>query len=97
MTISFTSQRSNILALTLKENSIKFVNLFDSSFICEISGISLNKNLQKNLDSSSNCENFLKTKINKNKYMMIFNSDIGKIQFVNTVTGKIISNLSLLM
>ena len=57
MTISFTSQRSNILALTLKENSIKFVNLFDSSFICEISGISLNKNLQKNLDSSSKIKN----------------------------------------
>ena len=28
---------------------------------------------------------------------MIFNSDIGKIQFVNTVTGKIISNLSLIL
>lgn len=98
MTISFSSQKTNILALTLKENSIRFINLFDSKVINEISGISLNKYTGINdFEKSYNNENFKKIKINKNKYLVIFNEDIGKIQLLNIKTGKIVSNLNLIL
>lgn len=98
MTISFASQKTNILALTLKENSIRFINLFDSSVINEVSGISLNKYSGLNdFEKAFNNENFKKLKINKNKYIMILNEDIGKIQLLNTKTGKVVSNLNLIL
>lgn len=96
LTISFASQKTNILALTLKENSIRFINLFDSSVMNDISGISLNKYTGINdFEQNYNIENFKKIKINKNKYLMIINEDIGKIQLLNLKSGIIISNLNL--
>jgi len=99
MTISYASQKSNLLALTLKENSIRFINLFDSSAINEISGICLNKYTGglNDFENAYNNENFKKIKINKNKYIMILNDEIGKIQLLNTKTGKIVSNLNLIL
>lgn len=98
LTISFTSQKTNILALTLKENSIRFINLFDSSVLSDVSGISLNKYLPENhFENKSSIENFKKIKINKNKYLLIFNEDIGKIQLLNVKTGNITSNLNLII
>lgn len=98
MTISFASLKTNLLALTLKENSIRFINLFDSSVINEVSAISLNKySSLKDFEKSFNTENFKKLKINKNKYIMILNEEIGKIQLLNTKTGKIVSNLNLIL
>jgi len=98
MTISFASQKTNILALTLQENSIRFINLFDSSVINEVSGISLNKYSGLNdFEKSYNYEVFKKLKINKNKYMIILNEEIGKIHILNVKTGKIVSNLNLIL
>lgn len=98
MTISFASLKTNLLALTLKENSIRFINLFDSSIVNEVSGISLNKYTGLNdFEKAYNQENFKKIKINKNKYIMILNEEIGKIQLLNIKTGKIVSNLNLIL
>jgi hypothetical protein len=98
MTISFASQKTNILALTLQENSIRFINLFDSSVINEVSGISLNKYSGLNdFEKSYNYEVFKKLKINKNKYIIILNEEIGKIHILNVKTGKIVSNLNLIL
>lgn len=98
MTISFAFQKSNFLALTLKENSIRFINLFDSSVVNEISGICLNKYSGLNdFEKAFNHENFKKLKIKKNKYIMILNDEIGKIQLLNTKSGKIVSNLNLIL
>lgn len=98
MTISFASLKTNLLSLTLKENSIRFINLFDSSVVNEVSGISLNKYAGLNdFEKSYSTENFKKLKINKNKYIMILNEEIGKIQLLNIKTGKIVSNLNLIL
>ena len=98
LTITYYSSKTNILAITLKENCIKIINLFDSSFINEISGISLNKFENKNqLENGLDKNNFKKVKINKNKYLILFNEEIGKIQLINLKTGKITSNLNLIV
>ena len=97
------SPNNGILALNCKDQSVKFVNLFNFTVINEYSGVCL-QNIQKSnskaneinpkVNSQSHC--IKPFSIKNENYALIFNENTGKMQILNITNGKILSNSSLM-
>lgn len=91
------SPNNQILSLNCKDQSIKFVNLFNFTVLNEYSGICLPKELSDFNSINSNITDSIKHFSFKNEnFIFIFNRDNGKIQTLNTSTGKILSSTALM-
>jgi hypothetical protein len=95
------SPDNQILCLNCKDQSLKFVNLFNFTVINEYSGLCLKKISNKEMQSTDLKTNALSDQIKpfsvKNEnFLLIYNPLTGKIQIMNMTNGKILSTSSLM-
>lgn len=95
------STDNQILCLNCKDQSLKFVNLFNFTITNEYSGLCLKKISNKemkatNLKSNNLSDQIKPFSVKNENFLLIYNSLTGKIQIMNMTSGKILSTSSLM-